>query len=161
MKGIVVYDSVFGNTEKVAKAIGEALGSTEEVSTIQVKEAAIDGLKGIDILVVGSPTRAFKCTPAISDFVKKIPANALAGIGVAAFDTRVAVEETNSRVLKLMVKLFGYAAEPISEKLRKKGGDVKAAPAGFIVGGTEGPLKDSELDRAAAWAKEIRSSSAS
>ena len=60
MKALVVYDSVFGNTEKIAQGIGEALGSPEEVTTVQVKEVSLDRLSGLDILVVGSPTRAFK-----------------------------------------------------------------------------------------------------
>jgi hypothetical protein len=60
-----------------------------------------------------------------------------------------------------MVKIFGYAAEPMAAKLKKKGGTVKNAPEGFIVGGTEGPLKDGELERAAAWTKELYSQSTS
>jgi flavodoxin len=147
-----VYDSVFGNTEKIAKAIGEGLGSPDEVSTVQVNDVDIDMLKDLSILVVGSPTRAFKCTPAISDFLKRIPANALSGITTAAFDTRISVEESDSKFLTFMVKLFGYAAEPMAEKLKKKGGTAKDASAGFFVGGTEGPLRDGELERAAAWA---------
>lgn len=161
MKALVVYDSVFGNTEKIAQAIGEALGTPEEVSTVRVGEMDHDRLNGLDILVVGSPTRAFKSTPAVGTFLKELPANALSGIKVAAFDTRVAAEETNSKILKFMVKRFGYAAEPIAEKLAKKGGSPGIPPAGFIVEGTEGPLKEGELERAAAWAKELRSLSAS
>ena len=155
MKAMVVYDSVFGNTEKVAKAIGEALGTPEEVTTVQVKEARPDQLSGLDVLVVGSPTRAFKCTPAISGFLKQIPAAGLSDVSVGAFDTRIPVTEKTPGFLKVMIKLFGYAAEPMAEKLKKKGGNLKIAPGGFIVEGTEGPLGEGELERAAAWAKKL------
>lgn len=161
MKALVIYDSVFGNTEKIAQGIGEALGSPEEVSTVQVKEVNLDQLSGLDILVVGSPTRAFKATGAVSSFLKQIPQNGLAGVSVAAFDTRFEAEESNSKFLKFMVRKFGYAAEPIAEKLKKKGGNQKVPPGTFIVEGTEGPLRDGELERAAAWAKELRSLSGS
>lgn len=54
-----------------------------------------------------------------------------------------------------MVGLFGYAAEPIAKRLKKAGGKEAAAPAGFIVTDTEGPLQDGELERAADWARQI------
>jgi hypothetical protein len=54
-----------------------------------------------------------------------------------------------------MVKLFGYAAKPIANRLTKKGGVLTMEPEGFFVEGTEGPLTDGELERAAAWAQRI------
>jgi len=54
-----------------------------------------------------------------------------------------------------MVKLFGYAAEPIAKRLGRKGGELAVTPEGFLVEGTEGPLKEGELERAAAWAERI------
>jgi len=156
MKALVVYDSVFGNTEKVAKAIGAALGPPGEVSTLQVKQVTEEQLAGLSTLVVGSPTRAFKCTPAISGFLKRIPPGSLAGVQVSAFDTRIPVTETTPGFLKFLIKLFGYAAEPMADKLRRKGGNLKVAPGGFNVEGTEGPLGEGELERAAAWAGKFR-----
>jgi len=52
-----------------------------------------------------------------------------------------------------MVGLFGYAAKPIADKLAKKGGTLIAQPEGFFVNGSEGPLKDNELERASTWVK--------
>jgi hypothetical protein len=54
-----------------------------------------------------------------------------------------------------MVKLFGYAAIPIANRLRKKGGELALPPEGFIVEGTEGPLRRGELERAADWARQL------
>ncbi len=54
-----------------------------------------------------------------------------------------------------MVKLFGYAAKPILAALQKKGGQAVAADEGFYVNASEGPLRDGELGRAAAWAAKL------
>jgi len=74
----------------------------------------------------------------------KIPNRGLKNVKAAAFDTRISVADVNSRVLSGMVKLFGYAAKPIADKLQKKGGTLIAPPEEFIVQGNEGPLKDGE-----------------
>lgn len=153
MKTVVVYDSVFGNTEKVAKEIGSVLASAGETEVVRVSDARLEQLKGLDLLIVGSPTRAFQATKAMKDFLKSIPAHGLEGVGVAAFDTRADVGEVKSAVLTFLVKIFGYAAEPIAAKLKKKGGEPAATPSGFFVAGTEGPMKEGELERAAVWAK--------
>jgi flavodoxin I len=155
MKALVVYDSVFGNTEKIAQAIGDALGAEGEVEVVRVGDVRPGQWTGCTFLVVGSPTRAFSPTPAIARLLKGIPRHGLDGIRVAAFDTRISMEDVDSRVLHVMVKLFGYAAEPIAKRLEKKGGDPAVPPAGFFVGGSEGPLKEGELERAAGWARQI------
>ena len=154
MKALVIYDSVFGNTEKVAQAIGKALEAQAEVSVLKVGDVPPEFWTGLDALIVGSPTRAFTATPATKTLLSGIPRQGLKGVRVAAFDTRVEVEEAPG-ILKVMVKLFGYAAEPLAAKLRKKGGQEALPPAGFIVGGTEGPLGEGELERAASWAGKI------
>lgn len=155
MRAMVVYDSVFGNTEQVAQAMGRALGWPEDAEVRRVSEVRPEQLAGLGLLIVGSPTRAFQPTLATRQFLKRIPAHSLDGVKVAAFDTRFSVEETDSAILTLMVKLFGYAAKPIADRLKAKGGDLALPPEGFIVEGTEGPLREGELDRAADWAREI------
>ena len=149
MKILVVYDSYFGNTEKVAQAIGEALGDAEVKRPGDVKAGELSEL---DILVVGSPTRGFRPSDGIKSFLKEIPSGGLKGVKVASFDTRIAREDTGNPVLRFMIGVFGYAAKPIRDNLSKKGGEPLGEPAGFIVLGTEGPLKEGELERAAAWA---------
>jgi len=57
--------------------------------------------------------------------------------------------------LPVFVRLFGYAAKSIAGTLKKKAGELVVPPEGFFVGGTEGPLKEGELERAADWAKQI------
>ena len=153
MKTLIVYDSVFGNTEQVALAIGNSLGSGEDVGTCRVSDIKPEQLNGLGLLIVGSPTRGFKPTEAITNLLNKIPADGLKGVQVTAFDTRISPADVNSRLLKIMVRLFGYAAKPIADKLEKKGGTLIIPPEGFFVKDSEGPLKDGELERAADWAK--------
>lgn len=156
MKAMVVYDSAFGNTEKVAQAIGQALGPSEDVQTVRVKNVKPERLAGLTLLIVGSPTQKFSPLGTITKFVKGIPNNGLEGVKVAAFDTRVTASEIEKvRILAFFVRIFGYAAKPIADRLVKKGGELAVPPEGFYVGGTEGPLLEGELERAADWAKQI------
>ena len=89
-------------------------------------------------------------------FVKRIPSNGLQGIRVAAFDTRLTDEEfETTRIGSFFVGIFGFAAQPIANDLKKKGGLLAGSAEGFYVQGVEGPLVEGELERAAAWAEKI------
>ncbi len=155
MKALIVYDSYFGNTEQVAQAIATALGSSKDVGILRVGKVKSEQLKGLKLLIVGSPTRAFNPTTALKNFLRSVPKNSLNGVRVAAFDTRISQDEINSGIISFLVKLFGYAAKPIAGKLKKKGGELVVSPEGFFVQDTEGPLKEGELERAAKWAEQI------
>ncbi|MCI0513698.1 flavodoxin family protein [candidate division KSB1 bacterium] len=155
MKAFIVYDSFFGNTEKIAQAIGDVLSAKMKVAILRVNEVPPEQFTGLNLLIVGSPTRKFSPTPAITRLLKKIPRHGLAGVMAAAFDTRISVNDINSRFLNFMVKLFGYAAEPIAERMEKKGAELIMPPEGFFVVDSEGPLKAGELERAGDWAKQI------
>lgn len=155
MKALVVYDSVFGNTEKVAQAMGQALGAQAEAQALRVGDVKPEHLVGLDALIVGSPTRAFSPTPAIKKWLRSLPPNSLQGVTVAAFDTRFEVEKAGSAILTFLVRIFGYAAKPIGDRLAKKGGDLGVSPEGFFVEDTEGPLRDGELERAADWVRQL------
>ncbi len=156
MKVLVIYDSFFSNTEKIAQAIGQGLDSAE---VLQVSQVTPDHLTGLGLLVVGSPTRSFNASPAIMEMLKDIPQNGLKGVKVTAFDTRFpqsAIDET--KTLAFFVKLWGraaYADKHIEDLLKKKGGELVIPSMGFYVTGTEGPLIDGEIERAEHWAGEI------
>ena len=155
MKALVLYESFFGNTEKVAGAVGEALGLLKGEGIVKVQDVKPDQLTGLEMLVVGSPTRAFRPTGGISAFLKGLPVGCLEGVKVAAFDTRIDTAEISSKLLKFLANRFGYAAEPIAAALEKKGGVSSVDPEGFFVKDSEGPLRDGELERAAEWAKRL------
>ena len=161
VKTLVIYDSVYGNTEKIARAIGGALGAPDEVKVLRVGEVQPEDLAGVDLLVVGSPTQKFRPLPAASALLKGLPAQGLKGVRVAAFDTRLEMDDSQPAVLRFFEKIFGYAAEPLADGLKKKGARLVVPPEGFIVKGVEGPLKDGELERAAEWGRKIRSESTS
>ena len=151
MKSLVIYDSVFGNTEKIANAIGEAL----ESQALSVNKVSPRDIQGIDLLIVGSPTRGFRPTKAIKEFIKHLPTKELQNVKVAAFDTRIRITDVNSAFLTFMVNIFGYAAQPIANGLKGKGGKLAIHPEGFFVEDREGPLFIGELDRAQDWARSL------
>lgn len=155
MKTLILFESFFGTTEKIARAIGMALG-VSDTDIVRVSDVKPGQLAGVELLILGTPTRAFQASPDTKAFLKSLPSKSLTGKKVAAFDTRAEMTEKTPGFLKFMVKLFGYAAEPINKQLVKKGGIQAQSPAGFIVLESEGPLKEGELERAADWAKSIK-----
>lgn len=148
-KFFVIYDSVFGNTEKIAQSIAATL----ETQAILVGDVDTDQLHGLDLLVVGSPTRGFRPTEGISKLLNGLLKNHLTGVRVAAFDTRIVLQTIDSKALRFLVDKGGYAASTIAKTLVKKGGVLAAPGEGFFVTGEQGPLKDGELEHAAAWAR--------
>jgi flavodoxin len=144
MKALVLYDSLYGNTEKIAKAIGGAI--TGEVKVLPVAQANPDGLKSLDLLIIGSPTQGGRATKVMQAFLDIIHDTSLKGIKVAAFDTRY---------ISKFARIFGYAAGRIAGSLKARGGTLVAPPEGFFVTGVKGPLKEGELERADGWVKGI------
>jgi flavodoxin len=146
---LVVYDSLYGNTKAIAQAISGAIPGQVEV--LHVGEAKASGLEVYDFLFVGAPTHAAKPSPDCQAFLDQIESPALEGIKVAGFVTRM----TNR-----LITLFGTAAPKIAKALEKKGGTLAGPPGGFYVTGGEGPLKEGEVERAAAWAQGLAGSNA-
>ena len=152
MKALVLYDSQFGNTEKVAQGIVKGIASHAEVHSHRLHEISPDQVEAYDLFVVGSPTQRFNATEAMKEFLAAIPAKSLRGKKVAAFDTRFTEEHMRGTpVLKYFVWMAGYAAKPIAQALKKAGGELIAPPEGFYVTDTEGPLLEGELERAETW----------
>ena len=149
MKALVVYDSQFGNTEAVAKAIGEAL----DAEVMKVGAVSPDALIRLDLLIAGAPTQAGRPTGAMKQFLADLPAKALEGVDVAAFDTRLDASCAGF-VGRMAMRVFGFAAPRIERGLRARGGHVVGVE-GFMVENTEGPLAAQELERAATWARKL------
>lgn len=149
---LVIYDSVFGNTARIAEAIGEALENAPVKQVSEVNPADLEGLKW---LFVGSPTRIFQPTPAITNYLKSLSGKSLIGVKAAAFDTRIPIDQTDSGFLRFMIKRLGYADSKIAKRLKKAGAELVPPSEGFGVTGTEGPLIEGELERAQEWAKSI------
>jgi len=154
MNVTIVYDSIFGNTATIAKAIAAALGDGNVVRLATVQEARGSGLSDTDLLIVGSPTRGFRPTPQISEFVEGLD-RVTPGKLAAAFDTRIDLETVNPPPLRWVVDAGGYAATRVASALQRHGFELKGSVGGFLVSGTEGPLKTGEIERAIEWAKRV------
>jgi flavodoxin len=144
MKALVIYDSQYGNTEQIAKAIGGGIGG--EVKVVRFGDVKAAELGSYDLLIIGSPTQGGRYTMTMKGFLDTITTDALKNVRVAAFDTRLKTK---------LVKFFGYAATRIADTLKIKGGNLVAPAEGFLVKSAKGPILDGELERAAAWAKGI------
>ena len=143
MKALVIFDSLYGNTEQIAKAIAGGMG--EGAKAVRAGEVKAEDIAPYPYIIIGSPTQAGRMTPAIKTFLDSLPAESLKGKRFAAFDTRV----------KGWAKIFGWAAPRIEKAIKEKGGNTTAQPQGFIVKGTKGPLVEGEVERATTWAKAI------
>ncbi len=143
MKVVVAYESEYGNTEAIAKAIASAIQG--EVRVLRSRELA-DSLAGTGLLIAGAPTYGGKMMPPMQESLDRLPAGSLNGVKTASFDTRL-----TSR----FARVFGYAAPKIDALLAAKGGQQTVPPEGFLVKKTKGPLLEGELERAAAWGKTI------
>ncbi len=142
MTALIVFDSNYGNTARVAQAIREAIGGR----LVSVRDVDPADLEGLELLILGSPTNGGRPTEAIHDLLQG--PLFLERVGVAAFDTRTV--SIWNRILP-----FGYAAPRIASSLETHGARLLAPPEGFVVLGIKGPLKEGELERAASWARQI------
>jgi len=142
MKELVIFDSNFGNTKKIAKTIAEKLETDTKV--LSVSDFNIKELEGIKLLVVGSPVNAWRPTEKILKFLADLSEDCLKGIKAASFDT------------KMRSFLSGDASKKISRKLEKAGAEIVVEPQAFIVKGSKGPLFDGEIEKAEKWAASIK-----
>lgn len=161
MRALIVYESIWGNTEQVARAIAKALETDMTVEVVNA-ETAPESVAGYDLVVVGGPTHAFSMTRPMTrqSAVEQQHAPKLVTKGIrewldglepittaipaVAFDTRIDSP-----------RLPGSAAKAARHELRSLGFSVPVKAMTFRVKGGEGPLIDGELDRAAAWAREF------
>ncbi|HEY1046422.1 MAG TPA: flavodoxin domain-containing protein [Bacteroidia bacterium] len=137
MNILVLYDSNFGNTEKIAETIATELNG----KCCKVNDCNPESLIDVDVLIIGSPIIAWRPLPSISKFIENLSAKFLTKTYVAVFDTRVK-------------SIFsGNAAKHMANALQIRGAKLLSEPQGVIVKGKEGPLAEHELERAAAWAR--------
>jgi hypothetical protein len=160
MHAVVVYESHWGNTEAVAKAIAEGIGSDAEALPTDL---ATPGLIGeADLVVAGAPVLAFSLPresmqdavrtdtkaprpgdvshPSLRSWLEALPAPTLRPRAprAAAFETRLRWS-------------LGGATGSIDRAFTEAGFEVIGKPQKFVVTGSYGPLRDGELDRAREW----------
>jgi hypothetical protein len=161
---LVVYESFFGNTESIARAVASGL-ELEGMATTVVDAESADSADpdGYDLLVVGGPTHAFALSRPSSraDAVTRGGSTRYSSRGVrewlsglpiregthlaAAFDTRV----------RLVRHLPASAAASAAHILRQRHFKLVDKPTGFIVQDVEGPLDARQVERAVSWGRSI------
>lgn len=165
MKALVVYESMFGNTRRLAEAIAEGLRVGADVDVRPVAAAPPEPDPAYHLVVVGGPTHAFSMTrqatrvdavsqgashgtseTGLREWLATLPA-ASRSLPVATFDTRV----DKARHLP------GSAAKAAAKVVRRRGYLLAARPESFYVADVAGPLIEGELDRAAAWGETLTS----
>jgi flavodoxin len=151
MNVTIVYDSIFGNTAKVAQAVAERLGSENQVRLATVQEAKGVELSDTDLLIIGSPTRGFQPTPQIQEYLAEL-VRFPTGMVAAVFDTRLDLETVQPAPLRWVIEVGGYADQRMVAALQSHGIEVRGDPGAFLVSGNDGPLKAGEIERAHGWA---------
>jgi flavodoxin len=166
MKALVVYESMFGNTEKIARAVADGLGESVDVQLSEIPDAPREPDPDVALIVAGGPTHAFSMsrTSTRADAVNKGATQVETEFGLrewlaalpsghhtaklATFDTKV----------DSMRHLPGSAAKSATKAGRRHGYDATAKAESFYVGDIDGPLLDGEVDRARAWGRQLAAS---
>jgi hypothetical protein len=174
MNVVILYESMFGNTHRIAEAVADGVREADpdaQVACLRVAESDPQLVQAADLLVVGGPTHMRGMTsgpsrrmglaaeekkdeadrpetepgaegPGVRDWFDDLP-KAAKRSKAAAFDTRADT------------RMAGGAAHGIARRLRRHRYELVAEPEGFIIEGTEGPLRAGELDRAKAWGADV------
>jgi flavodoxin len=157
MHAIVVYESVWGNTASIARAVAEGLG--EGSVAYPTDQVPVDALASADLIVAGAPVFGFGLPtdrmrasiqegeagadlshPTLRSWLEKLPKGHGAS---AAFETRVWWSPKG-------------ATGTIEQALTAHGYPPVGKAAKFVVRGKEGPLREGELERATAWGRQLR-----
>jgi len=147
MKGLVVFDTSYGNTRVIAEAISQTLKeSSIEVDTSYLKDVKILNAKDYNFLVLGSPTKFGTMSLAFKGFLGKVKSTDWANKPFAAFDTE------NPQNIQ---RRDGSAAEKIAEKLKEKQMQQLLPVFKAVVTGAKGPLQVSEIERARGYARRL------
>jgi hypothetical protein len=159
MNAIVVYESHWGNTAAVARAIAEGIGDGARV--LDTDQATAEDVASADLIVAGAPVIAFALPregarkqiagdtkspvppdvshPLLRSWLETLPV----GHGwAAAFETRIWWSPRG-------------ATGTIESKLKRAGYQRLASSQRFKVDGSYGPLRDGELERARLWGTEL------
>ena len=144
METLIVFDSKFGNSKKVAESIGDGLKPYSKVRLVGLDIIFPQDLGSVDLLIVGGPTQGHGISPRMRKFTDGLQAGS--GTATATFDTR----------FRLPAFITGSAAQSIAGRLRRAGVQVFVRPESFFVTRRGTPvLEPGEAKRAAAWGKQL------
>ena len=147
MKGIMVFDTSYGNTRTIAEAISETLKESGiEVDAFYVKDVKKLSAKDYNFLVLGSPTKFGTMSFTIKGFLGKVKKEEWMQKPFAAFDTE------NPENIE---KKEGSAAEKIAKSLKDKQMNQLLPVLKAVVLGWKGPLQENEIERAKEYARRL------
>jgi flavodoxin len=122
MSACVIFDTRYGNTEKIARSFETGLGESGiQTVCVNARDVAVDSLMQYDLICVGAPTEAFTASKPMKEFLAKLKSIDLSGKCGFAFDTR------------LDSRFFGSAAKVIEKELSNKGLQIIAPRESAIV----------------------------
>jgi hypothetical protein len=168
LRALVVYESMFGNTLTVAKAVAEGVESVMPVELIEVANAPALIPADVSLVVVGGPTHAHGLTNADTraDAARRAGDQLVSrGGGIREWLDRVRAEgpAPRSAVFDTRIKgpklLWGSAARGAATKLEGVGFRLVRPAESFLVDGPTGPLFDrllpGEAERARSWGAHV------
>ena len=163
MHALVVFESLWGNTAAIARAIADGLGPGT-IELLNADDAPLVMPSDLDLLVVGGPTHAFSMsTEATRESARQqgpvhLPDRGIrewiAGLAVPARPLPVATFDTRT----VSPRLPGSAAKKALKRLVALGFRPVARAETFGVHGYEGPLAEGELERAVEWGRRLAGS---
>jgi len=163
MRALVVFESMFGNTQRVAEALAEGLAAHMSVEVAEVGAGPRD-VSAVDLLVVGAPTQAMSLSrPKTRESAEKQAPDGLVSTGrglrewlavVVGASPHIAATAFDTRFDKPRW-ITGSAARAAEKRLGRLGFRVAQPAKSFLVTGTKGPLLDGELSRARSWGEQL------
>ncbi|GAA1991999.1 flavodoxin family protein [Isoptericola halotolerans] len=159
MSALVVYESSFGNTALVARAVGDGIAERMPVRVRSVDSIGDAGVDGADLVVIGGPTHAFGMSrpQTRQDARERLGDQPTASPGIREWidglrpDQEIALYATFDTRVEKVRHLPGSAAHSAARALRRDGHRILDRGASFYVAGLEGPLLPHERERAREW----------
>lgn len=156
MKGVVVYDTYYGNTKRVAEAIAEQIkaeGHEAELRNVREKYPAPPSG---DFMFVGSPIRFAKVTGRTSRFVKKMDRESWRNKPMAVFVTVAPPPENAPEKEKASAEKWVYSGGPKLRDLAKdRGLNVVDKVLHVSVKDMKGPLADNAVEQTKEYVHEF------
>ena len=155
MKALILYRSHYGNTKNVAEGIAQAVRGTGNEAEVQDLRRKMPDLSGYGALLIGAPTRMARVTRRAKRVLKVLKKKNFTK-PVAIFDTYGPVPTKPEELEKARKWLYPGAAGIMQALGTQLGLKIYAEILRCEVqAGVKGPLKDGELDKAAAFARKF------
>ena len=160
MKAVVVYESLWGNTAEIARAIAEGIGDGAEAVTTDAVQLEV--VAHADLIVAGAPVLAFSlASDAMRDSVAKSEAGAPTPPDLAHPSMRSWLDSLpagSGRCAAFETRIWWSprgATGDIEHRLERAGYRVVAKAQKFVVKDKYGPLREGEVERARDWGTEL------